>query len=130
MFTTDRIVTPCWGKSWNRKLVEILALLKQLKIPSSERQSADKLQCVQIAKHALSLLEGRVPRENNRTDQVRIIVKLHRLPSAQEKQQNWPDGNQSDAAFLKGRRWNRYWRTFPQFLAFDEFALMTHHSSS
>ena len=118
------------GKIMEPQAVEILVLLKQLKIPSSERQSADKLQCEQIAKRALSLLEGRVPRENNRTDQVHIIVKLHRIQTAQEKQQKWPDGNESDAVFLKGRRWNKYWRTFPQFLAFDEFALMTHDKSS
>ena len=118
------------GKIMEPQVDEILALLKQLRIPSSERQSADKLGCEQIAKRALKLLEGRVPRENNRTDQVHIIVKLHRIHTEEEKEQNCPDGNKSDAVFLKGRRWNKYWRTFPQFLAFDEFALMTHDKSS
>ena len=118
------------GKIMEPEVVQILALLKQLSIPSSERQSAEKLKCVQIADHALSLLKGRVPSENNPTDQVHIIVKLHRVKTRDEQQQNWPDGNKSDAAFLKGRRWNKYWRTFPQFLAFSEFALMTHHKTA
>ena len=118
------------GKIMEPEVVKILALLKQLRIPSSERQSAEKLQCEKIAERALSLLQGRVPSENNPTDQVHIIVKLHRIHTPEEQEHNWPDGNKSDAAFLKGRRWNKYWRTFPQFLAFDEFALMTHHRSS
>ena len=118
------------GKIMEPEVVKILALLKQLRIPPSERQSAEKLQCQKIAEKALSLLQGRVPVENNPTDQVHIIVKLHRIHTPEEKEQNWPDGNKSDAVFLKGRRWNKYWRTFPQFLAFDEFALMTHRSSS
>ena len=57
-------------------------------------------------------------------------MKLHRVKTRDEQQQNWPDGNKSDAAFLKGRRWNKYWRTFPQLLAFSEFALMTHHKTA
>ena len=118
------------GKIMEPEVCKILALLKQLRIPSSERQSAEKLQCEKIAEKALSLLQGRVPSENNPTDQVHIIVKLHRIHTPQEIQQNWPDGNKSDAVFLKGRRWTKYWRTFPQFLAFDEFALMTHHKTS
>ena len=118
------------GKIMEPEVVQILALLKQLRIPSSERQSAEQLQCEKIAKSALSLLQGRMPFENNPTDQVHIIVKLHRIHTPEEQRLNWPDGNKSDAAFLKGRRWNKYWRTFPQFLAFDEFALMTHHKSS
>ena len=118
------------GKIMEPEVVKILALLKQLRIPSSERQSAEKLQSVKIAEDALSLLQGRVPREDNPTDQVHIIVKLHRVLTLQEKEQGWPDGNASDAVFLKGRRWTKYWRTFPQFLAFDEFALMTRHRTA
>ena len=119
------------GKIMEPEVVQILALLKQLKIPSSERQSAEKLlKCQKIAEEALSLLQGRVPSENNPTDQVHIIVKLHRVRTQKEKKEGWLDGNASDAVFLKGRRWTRYWRTFPQFLAFDEFALMTHHKTS
>ena len=118
------------GKIMEPEVVQILALLKQLSIPSSERQSAEKLKCVKIAEDALSLLQGRVPNEKNPTDQVHIIVKLHRVKTREEKEQGWPDGNASDAVFLKGRRWTKYRRTFPQFLAFDEFALMTHHKTS
>ncbi|CAE7299011.1 unnamed protein product [Symbiodinium microadriaticum] len=119
------------GKIMEPEVVQILALLKQLKIPSSERQSAEKLmKCQKIAEEALSLLQGRVPSENNPTDQVHIIVKLHRVRTPKEKREGWIDGNASDSVFLKGRRWTRYWRTFPQFLAFDEFALMTHHKTS
>ena len=119
------------GKIMEPEVVQILALLKQLKIPSSERQSAEKLmKCQKIAEEALSLLQGRVPSENNPTDQVHIIVKLHRVRTQKEKREGWLDGNASDSVFLKGRRWTRYWRTFPQFLAFDEFALMTHHKTS
>ena len=119
------------GKIMEPEVVQILALLKQLKIPSSERQSAEKLmKCQKIAEEALSLLQGRVPSENNPTDQVHIIVKLHRVRTPKEKREGWIDGNASDSVFLKGRRGTRYWRTFPQFLAFDEFALMTHHKTS
>ena len=118
------------GKIMEPEVVKILALLNYPEIPSSERQSAEMLECRKIAQGALSLLEGRVPWEDNPTDQVHIIVKLHRLHSPQEQEHGWPDGNKSDSVFLKGRRWTRYWRTFPQFLAFDEFALMTHHPSS
>ena len=118
------------GKIKEPEVVQILALLKQLSIPSSERQSAEKLKCLKIAEDALSLLQGRVPNEKNPTDQVHIIVKLHRVKTREEKKEGWPDGNASDAVFLKGRRWTKYWRTFPQFLAFDEFALMTHDKTS
>ena len=118
------------GKIKEPEVVQILALLKQLSIPSSERQSAEKLKCLKIAEDALSLLQGRVPNEKNPTDQVHIIVKLHRVKTREEKKDGWPDGNASDAVFLKGRRWTKYWRTFPQFLAFDEFALMTHDKTS
>ena len=118
------------GKIMEPEVVQILALLKQLSIPSSERQSAEKLKCLKIAEDALSLLQGRVPNEKNPTDQVHIIVKLHRVKTREEKKEGWPDGNASDAVFLKGRRWTKYWRTFPQFLAFDEFALMTHDKTS
>ena len=114
------------GKIMEPEVVQILALLKQLKIPSSERQSAEKLlQCQKIAEEALSLLQGRVPSENNPTDQVHIIVKLHRVKTQKEKKRGGPTETR-----VKGRRWTRYWRTFPQFLAFDEFALMTHLKTS
>ena len=73
------------GKIYEPQLFEILTRLNQLEIPPNERQSADKLGCEKIARDALRRLQGRVPRRGNPTDQVHIIVKLHRLPSEEEK---------------------------------------------
>ena len=107
------------GKIMEPEVVQILALLKQLKIPSSERQSAEKLlKCQKIAEEALSLLQGRVPSENNPTDQVHIIVKLHRVKTQKEKKEGWPDGNASDAVFFERKTVDQVLADFSVILGF------------
>ena len=90
------------GKIKEPEVVQILALLKQLSIPSSERQSAEKLKCLKIAEDALSLLQGRVPNEKNPTDQVHIIVKLHRVKTREEKKEGVARWKRERCRFFEG----------------------------
>ena len=75
------------GKLRQPTVFSILTLLEHLNIPQTEeeRQSARVLEKERAAKDALKLVSGVTSDSNHPTDQVHIILKLHRVIGAWEK---------------------------------------------
>ena len=114
------------GQPW---VLEILNLLHRLRIPESERQSANVLKCEDAAKQALLLIQGVEDDWDDPTNQVHIIVKLHRVMTPQETLDGWECGNKYDWAFLRTRMYTKNWKNFPLPLAFNLKTLYTHMES-
>ena len=114
------------GQPW---VLEILNLLHRLRIPESERQSANVLKCEDAAKQALLLIQGVEDDWDDPTNQVHIIIKLHRVMTPQETLDGWECGNKYDWAFLRTRMYTKNWKNFPLPLAFNLKTLYTHMES-
>ena len=110
-------------------VLEILNLLHRLRIPESERQSANVLKCEDAAKQALLLIQGVEDNWDDPTNQVHIIIKLHRVMTPQETLDGWECGNKYDWAFLRTRMYTKNWKNFPLPLAFNLKTLYTHMES-
>ena len=110
------------GQPW---VLEILNLLHRLRIPESERQSANVLKCEDAAKQALLLIQGVEDNWDDPTNQVHIIIKLHRVMTPQETLDGWECGNKYDWAFLRTRMYTKNWKNFPLPLAFNLKTLYT-----
>ena len=115
------------GQPW---VLEILNLLHRLRIPESERQSANVLKCEDAAKQALLLIQGVEDNWDDPTNQVHIIIKLHRVMTPQETNEGWECGNKYDWAFLRTRMYTKNWKNFPLPLAFNLKTLYTHMASA
>ena len=74
------------GKLQQPRVCSILSLLKYLYIPEAERQSAKVLEKERVAHSALALIEGIAADWEHPTDQVHIILKLHRVRADWESQ--------------------------------------------
>ena len=111
------------GQPW---VLEILNLLHRLRIPESERQSANVLKCEDAAKQALLLIQGVEDNWDDPTNQVHIIIKLHRVMTPKEINDGWECGNKYDWAFLRTRMYTKNWKNFPLPLAFNLKTLYTH----
>ena len=111
------------GQPW---VLEILNLLHRLRIPESERQSANVLKCEDAAKQALLLIQGVEDNWDDPTNQVHIIIKLHRVMTPKEINDGWECGNKYDWAFLRTRMYTKNWKNFPLPLAFSLKTLYTH----
>ena len=114
------------GKIPQPWVLEILKLLDGIRIPDNEGQSATVLKCKEAASTAGFLIRGRKPNGHDPTDQVHVIIKLHRVLTAQEIQSKFECGNQYDFSFLRGRMYTKNWREFPVPLAFSLETLLTH----
>jgi len=110
-------------------VLQILGLLQYLNIHPDERQSAKVLKCQEAANQGLELIRGVKPDWEDQTDQVHVIVKLHRILTRQEVNKGWVDGNKQDFMFLKARMYTKNWRAFPIPLAFNLGTLLTHPHS-
>ena len=92
------------GQPW---VLEILNLLHRLRIPESERQSANVLKCEDAAKQALLLIQGVEDNWDDPTNQAHIIIKLHRVMTPKEINDGWECGNKYDWAFLRTRMYTK-----------------------
>ena len=103
----------------------ILNLLEHLNIPETEeeRQSATVLEKERAAKDALKLIRGVEADWGHPTDQVHIILKLHRVIGRWE---NIECGNAYDYEFLKSGMMTTNWHAFPVPLAFNLHTLISH----
>ena len=118
---TGRIGTPCLQPT----VFPILNLLQHLNIPQTqeERQSARVLEKERVAKDALQLISGVAADWRHPTDQVHIILKLHRVIGAWE---NIECENAYDYEFLQSRMMTTNWQAFPVPLAFNLHTLISH----
>ena len=124
----DRIGLDAWqiGQPW---VLEILNLLHRLRIPESERQSANVLKCEDAAKQALLLIQGVEDNWDDPTNQVHIIIKLHRVMTPQETLDGWECGNKYDLGVSEDSNVHEELEKLPLPLAFNLKTLYTHMES-